>query len=339
VTAVAQVADATLPRPRPSVAWLGRPPAWVPEGVSAAESLAELASLDVSAVHASAAWAPRLGQVRRAAASARIVLDLSESGPELGRGAAAAAAAADVILLPTLQRLERFRARHAELAGRTSLFRPPLDLEACAPEATLVETRSRDLKRLRRLHRLAGPIVLYVGPYTEAGGLATAIAVASEIHARRDDVRLVAIPDGPVDRRYLDRCERSALGLGHHGIVEWNAVPDELPLWFALAAVVVAPDTEPAGAPRALRAAAAGRPFVGGRFPAAAEVVAHGETGLLLDLPVDTALLAQAVESLLDDPEHADRLGAAGRERAEAAVSHEAAVRKLATIWSGRAHA
>ena len=98
---------------------------------------------------------------------------------------------------------------------------------------------------------------------------------------------------------------------------------------------MIAPDPESAGVARALRAAAAGRPFVGGRFAGSTELVADGQTGVLLDVPVDTAQLVQAVETLLDDPAEADRLGAAARQRAEAEFSQEAALRKLATIWAG----
>lgn len=340
MTTAAHVAETSFPLPRPSVGWLGSPPAWVADTVRPAGSVAELAGLEVPAVHAPAAWAPKLQEVRKVVGSRRIVLDLSaESEPELKQRAAAGAAVADAILLPTLAALERFRARHRELAERTTLFRPPFNLETCAPEATLVSSRSRDLKRLKRLHRLVGPILLYVGPYTEAGGLATAVAVANDLHARHETLRLVTLPDGPTSRRYLDRCERAAMSLGHHGIVEWTAEPDELPLWYALAAVVIAPDPEPAGVPRALRAAAAGRPFVGIRSAASSELVAEGETGVLLGAPADTAALVAAVEPLLGDPAEADRMGAAARERAEAEFSHEAALRKLGTIWAGNGRA
>lgn len=195
-----------------------------------------------------------------------------------------------------------------------------LDLDVWAPEATLAETHahSRELKRLRRLHRLAGPVVLYLGPYVESGGLAAAVAAVTEVHQRHPEVRLVALPRGKVNRRYLNRCERQALGLGHHGIVEWTLVEEELPFWFALAAVVIAPDRDASGPVRADLAAAAGRPIVAGRFPETVSRVVDGETGYLLATPVDAADLARHVALLLDDPELADRLGAAARERLEA---------------------
>jgi glycosyltransferase involved in cell wall biosynthesis len=195
-----------------------------------------------------------------------------------------------------------------------------LDLQVWAPEATLAETHahSRELKRLRRLHRLAGPVVLYLGPYVESGGLAAAVAAVTEVHQRHPEVRLVALPRGKVNRRYLNRCERQALGLGHHGIVEWTLVEEELPFWFALAAVVIAPDRDATSPVRADLAAAAGRPIVAGRFPETVSRVVDGETGYLLATPVDPADLARHVAVLLDDPELADRLGAAARERLEA---------------------
>lgn len=334
MTATANLPAAPLARPRRSVAWLGSPPEWLGDAARPAASPTELASLDPAAVHVSSAWASQIPAIRRAVGSARIVLDLCDDGDVgLRSRAAAGAAAADVILLPTISALERFRAAHVNIAGSSTLFRAPLDMERWAPEETLVATRSRDVKRLRRLHRLAGPIVLYVGPYTPAGGLAQAIAAVSDLHTRHTDLRLVTIPEGRIDRRHLDRCERAALGLGHHGIVEWVAEPDDLPLWYALAAVVIAPDAESDAAPRAWRAAAAGRPYVGAVGPATRDAVEAGETGVLLPAPVDARSLVAAVDDLLVHPERADELGAAARRRAEAERSYATALRRLHRIW------
>jgi phosphatidylinositol alpha-1,6-mannosyltransferase len=65
-----------------------------------------------------------------------------------------------------------------------------------------------------------------------------------------------------------------------------------------------------------LEAALAGRPSLAGRAGAAPEVVADEETGLLVE-PDRPAQIADATLRLLD-PEYADALGAAARERARA---------------------
>ncbi len=63
-----------------------------------------------------------------------------------------------------------------------------------------------------------------------------------------------------------------------------------------------------------LEAMAAGRPVVASRVSAIPEVVADGETALLVP-PGDAAALAAAMQALLDDPARRQAMGAAGRRR------------------------
>jgi glycosyltransferase involved in cell wall biosynthesis len=65
----------------------------------------------------------------------------------------------------------------------------------------------------------------------------------------------------------------------------------------------------------ALQAAQMGRPVVATRVGGVSEVVAHEESGLLVE-PDDATSLAHAIESLLEDPERAKRMGRAARLRA-----------------------
>lgn len=58
------------------------------------------------------------------------------------------------------------------------------------------------------------------------------------------------------------------------------------------------------------------------------EIVAHGETGLLVP-PGDTAALARAVDRLLQDPARAHRMGREGRRRAESLFRIERTVNEL----------
>ncbi len=65
-----------------------------------------------------------------------------------------------------------------------------------------------------------------------------------------------------------------------------------------------------------LEAMAAGKPIVATDVGGCAEAVVHGETGLIVP-PEDPSALAEALASLLADPELARKMGAAGRERVE----------------------
>jgi phosphatidylinositol alpha-1,6-mannosyltransferase len=71
-----------------------------------------------------------------------------------------------------------------------------------------------------------------------------------------------------------------------------------------------------------LEAMRAGKPCVAARASAAAEIVADGETGLLVDAS-DTGELKAALGRLLESPELARRMGEAGRRRWEQVFSPE----------------
>jgi phosphatidylinositol alpha-1,6-mannosyltransferase len=78
-----------------------------------------------------------------------------------------------------------------------------------------------------------------------------------------------------------------------------------------------------------IEAAACGRPVVVGDSGGARESLVPGETGLLVDgrrVPE----VAEAVASLLADPETAERMGRAGRARVERAFTWERAAAELA---------
>lgn len=64
-----------------------------------------------------------------------------------------------------------------------------------------------------------------------------------------------------------------------------------------------------------LEAAAVARPVVAGRVGGALDAVQNGVTGLLVD-PEDPAAVADALISLLENPERARRMGEAGALRA-----------------------
>jgi glycosyltransferase involved in cell wall biosynthesis len=81
-----------------------------------------------------------------------------------------------------------------------------------------------------------------------------------------------------------------------------------------------------------LEAMAAGTPVVATRVGGVAEVVADGETGLLV-APEDSAALAAGVSALLRDPARAHAMGAAGRRRLEADFAPERMAAETAEIY------
>ena len=314
-----------------TVAWVGEQPWWLAdEGARRELAGVTFRPLDSSdpgqvVVHACGDALHALDG-RPRGAHEQLVVDLSRV-ERLGRAARRIARGANVVLADY---------RHASLIDhgaawpRVAYVRPPVDLRANAPEAALHE-RDRDLKRFRRLHRLTPTTLLYAGPYTEGGGLHRLLEAATTLRADREDLVIAAIPSGRVDRRYRDACERRALAFGHRGIVEWRVEPGTSPFWYALAAVVCLPCTEPSDPLPAVLAAAAARPLVGGSTDSLRAEVVDGRTGYLVDATDSDELVAR-IDSLLVDRGAATAMGDEARRRAERELSPAAAARRLRKV-------
>ena len=252
----------------------------------------------------------------------------------LDRSQVRQARGADVVFVGSRWEVGELYRRTSGLPIRIAVVGRPFDLDWFAPEARLAEAkgRGRDLRLFRRFHRLAGPVVLFAGPYTEAGGLDLVLEAVFRLRERTPELRLAAIPYGSTDRGYRDRCEMRALALGHHGIVEWEPVESQIPFWYAAAEVVCAPFRAVESPEPARLAAAAGRPVVGSDLEALREYVDHGATGYLLPVG-DIDSLESSLESLLENEDEASRLGEAARRRAEADYSFLAVAMTLRREW------
>jgi glycosyltransferase involved in cell wall biosynthesis len=81
-----------------------------------------------------------------------------------------------------------------------------------------------------------------------------------------------------------------------------------------------------------LEAMSAARPVVASNISAIPEIVADGETGLLVP-PNDAASLAKAIQSLLDDPARAEKMGAAGRNRLQTHFNEQRMIDQTAALY------
>lgn len=193
---------------------------------------------------------------------AAIVVDLSTSQPlRLDPTSFGIVCSADVVAVGSDRQARTLEDESPRLVGRTAVVPRAIDLERFAPDEELAARRRVHYSRFKRYHRLAPPTVLFAGPYTPDGGLDVALEAIYLVREDVEDVRFTAIPFGPTVTRFLERCERRALLLGHRGIVEWNRPDeDELPFWFGAASIVLVSGRE-AEHP-ALFAAAAARPVI-----------------------------------------------------------------------------
>jgi glycosyltransferase involved in cell wall biosynthesis len=159
---------------------------------------------------------------------------------------------------------------------------------------------------------LRDPLLLAVCRLAPQKGLETAVRALADL----PEASLLVLGEGP---------EREALETlaGSLGVRDRLLLPGrvgDVAALYRRAAVVVHPARWEGFGLAMLEAMLAGKPVVAARAGSAPELVADGETGLLV--PVDDAdSLATAVGSLLTDPARAEAMGRAGLERARAEFS------------------
>jgi glycosyltransferase involved in cell wall biosynthesis len=100
------------------------------------------------------------------------------------------------------------------------------------------------------------------------------------------------------------------------GVVEWLGARQDIPEQLERCHIACLPSYREGAPLSLLEAAAAGRAIITTDVPGCRAVVRHGHNGLLVP-PRDASALATALERLLSDPEERQRLGRAGRLRAE----------------------
>jgi glycosyltransferase involved in cell wall biosynthesis len=153
-------------------------------------------------------------------------------------------------------------------------------------------------------------VLLCVARLAPQKGVAVAVQALPAIRAAHPDAVLVVLGEGP------ERPRLAAEGVYLPGRV------GDVAAWYRRAEVVVHPARWEGFGIALLEAMLARKPVVASRVSAAPEIVADGETGLLVPRD-DPAALAGAVSELLADPARAETYGRAGLERARAEFSVE----------------
>ncbi|MEU9960630.1 glycogen synthase [Streptomyces sp. NPDC050982] len=179
------------------------------------------------------------------------------------------------------------------------------------------------------------PYVLFVGRITRQKGVPHLLRAVRDIDPAAQVVLCAGAPDTPeIDQEFRDLFqELSSVREGVHWIPQMLPRPDVIQL-LTHAAVFVCPSVyEPLGIVN-LEAMACGTAVVASRVGGIPEVVADGETGLLVSVEDEfEAQLARALDSLLADPQAARRMGEAGRERAVREFGWDAVARRTVQLY------
>jgi phosphatidylinositol alpha-1,6-mannosyltransferase len=196
------------------------------------------------------------------------------------------------------------------LADRTAMVQlsPGVDVERFVPGA--------DGAAVRQRYGLdEAPVVVCVSRLVPRKGQDTLLRGWGQVLARHPRARLLLVGGGP-----LEGSLRGAAREFGDSVVFTGGVPSEqLPAHYAAGDVFAMPcrtrrrglDVEGLGMVF-LEAAACGLPVVAGTSGGAPETVQEGVTGHVVD-PRDPAAVATVLADLLDDPDRARALGAAGR--------------------------
>jgi len=189
-----------------------------------------------------------------------------------------------------------------------------------------------DTDRFTPGHQEAGdpPRVLYVGLLTPRKGVLDLIEASRALRDRGVDHELCllgGIPDeGP------EAAEPVLAAADGHAVLLGTRPPEEMPAVYASADAFCLPSWWEAMPLSILEAMASGLPVVATDVGDVARIVVHGEDGLVLPKQAPDQL-AEALRTVIENPEAARRMGCSARDRVEASFSSSATARAISHLY------
>ncbi len=216
----------------------------------------------------------------------------------------------DTVCVSCTEEERQVRRLHGDPPGRIEIVPPGVDHAFFAPGDRAGARRA--------LGWGSGAVVLFVGRIQPLKGLDVAVGALAEL--RRNDARLVVVggASGVAGDAEVERVLAQAEALGVRDRLELVAPQPHhlLSTYYRASDVVVVPSRSESFGLVALEAAACGIPVVASAVGGLLTLVDHGRTGFLVP-ERDPVEFARDIDRLLDDPNLANSMGAAGAERAQ----------------------
>lgn len=172
-------------------------------------------------------------------------------------------------------------------------------------------------------------VVTVLAALRDFKGIVHAIRAWPTVIAAHPEARLLLVGSGPEEASLRD----AVTDLNLNDTVVFAGMRSDVPEVLRASEMVVLPSVYGENLPTVLmEAGGCARPVVASDVGGISDIVAHGETGLLVP-PGDEAGLARAMIELLDQPDRGRLLGQAGRQRMERLFEARLWARNLRAVY------
>jgi glycosyltransferase involved in cell wall biosynthesis len=178
------------------------------------------------------------------------------------------------------------------------------------------------------------PLILFAGRLAPQKGVQDLLEALDLLQHVRPQYRTLIIGDGPL----RSTLEETARAFKLNDAVRFLGHRDDVPKLLAASDLLVLPSLYEGLPNVVLEAMRYRKPVVATAAPGTTEVVADGRTGVLVPVHNPPAL-AQAIRTVLDDPNLMRQLGEAGRVRVEAEFRADVMVARFAELYEELARA
>ncbi len=220
----------------------------------------------------------------------------------------------------------RFNLRLPKFSDKTTILYP------CPDQDLFIEPSTEELNDIKHRFALSGKkVILSISRIVDGKGFPHLLSAIKEIVKTDPNIVWLVIGDGPKKELFLDLVQKNNL----QNIVRYigNVPHKDLKVYYYTAdifALLTHPDHgfEEGLGLVFLEAAAAGIPVVAGKSGGVEEGVSHMYTGIVVDTyQHDQAV--NAIATLLENKEFADRLGRQARERVKAHFNWQHQLKRL----------